>query len=180
MINRTKTNSMGFTLVEMMMTLAIASILLGVVAPGMAALLDSNRLQTTTQNLFSAMMLTRSEALKRNREVIMCKSTDGAACATGTGTQWEQGWLVYVDANDDSTVDADEILRVDGPLSGDMTLRVAGAFSENITYGTDGSASGAGTFILCNKDADKSIAREVAVSLTGRPKMNKTTADCAP
>lgn len=171
----------GFTLIELMLTLLIASIILAIAVPGLASLVDNNRLQTGAQNLFSALMLTRTEALKRNREVIMCKSDDGVDCDTGTGTNWEQGWLVYVDADDGGDVDADEILNVHGPFNGGLTLRVSGSdFDDQIAYGTDGSASGAGTFILCNQDGDTNNAREVQIALTGRPKMNLTTADCTP
>jgi type IV fimbrial biogenesis protein FimT len=170
----------GFTLIELMVTLLVASILMGVVAPGMATLVERNRLQTTSESLYTSLMLARSEALKRNREVLVCKSSDGASCATGVDTQWEQGWLVYVDVDGDGAVDADEILRVSGPLAEGMTLRVAGDFDDEIGYGTDGTASGTGAFVMCNPTADTQSAREIAVSFTGRPKMNKTTASCVP
>jgi type IV fimbrial biogenesis protein FimT len=153
--------------------------LLGIVAPGMASLVDRNRLQTTSENLYTSIMLTRSEALKRNRSAIMCKSADGSTCAT-TGVEWEQGWLVYVDADDDGAPNANEILRVIGSLPNGVTLRMAGDFDDAITYSTDGAASGSGTFVICNHKADTQSAREVDVTLTGRPKMNKTTSDCTP
>lgn len=171
----------GFTLVELMITLVIASILLAVTVPGLATLVDNNRIQTGAQSLFSALMLTRTEALKRNREVIMCKSDDGLDCDTGTGTNWEQGWLVYVDTDGGSDVDANEILSVQGAFNGGLTLRVTGSdFTNLVSYGTDGSASGTGTFILCNEKGDTDNAREVQISLTGRPRMNLTTTDCTP
>ena len=170
----------GFTLIELMITLVIAAILLGIVAPGMATLVERNRLQSTSENLFTSLMLTRSEALKRNREVVMCKSADGTSCATDSGTQWEQGWLVYVDVNGNGDPDTDEILRVSGPLANGMTLRMSGDFANEISYNTDGTASGAGTFIMCNPSGDTQSAREVAVAFTGRPKMNKTTTSCTP
>jgi type IV fimbrial biogenesis protein FimT len=169
----------GFTLVELMITVVIAAILMGIVAPGMSKLIERNRLQTTSETVFTSLMLTRSEALKRNREVVMCKSTNGTACVTGTGTNWEQGWLVYVDADNDGSVDADEILRVVGPLGGDITLRT-GDFDDEISYNTDGTASGAGEFVMCNAAEDIQTAREIGVTFTGRPKMNKTTTNCTP
>lgn len=169
----------GFTLIELMITLLIASVLIGMVAPSMATLVDNNRLQTSAEVLFTSMMLTRSEALKRNREVIMCKSSDGSSCTEDT--EWQDGWLVFVDTDEDGVVDADEILRVNGALGGDTSLQVSGTdFSDQMSYQTDGSASGTGTFVLCNARADTATAREVDVSLTGRPKINKSTASCTP
>lgn len=172
-------HSPGFTLIEMMVTLLIASILLGVAAPGMVQLLEQNRMQTAADSLFTSLMFTRSEALSRNQIVVMCKSSSGTACTAGA--QWDQGWLVYTDADSDSAVDPNEILRVESALSGGDTLRVAGGdFSNDISYGMDGSASGIGTFVLCNESGNLEFAREIAVAITGRPKLNKTTDDCTP
>ena len=170
----------GFTLIELMITLVIAAIVIGLVAPGMATLVERNRLQAASESIFTSLMLTRSEALKRNREVVMCKSADGTSCSTGVNSQWEQGWLVYIDANGNGDPDAPEILRVAGPLANGMTLRISGDFDEEISYGTDGTASGAGTFVMCNPAGDTATAREVSVSFTGRPKVNKSTASCTP
>ena len=61
----------GFTLVELMIALLIASILMSIVAPGMASLIEGNRVQASSESLFTSLMLTRSEALKRNRDVTM-------------------------------------------------------------------------------------------------------------
>jgi len=174
-----KTRTLGFTVVELMITLLIAAVLLGMAAPGLSDLLERNRIQTSANNLFTTLMLTRSEALKRNRAVVMCKSSSGTACTTGT--QWHNGWLVYVDNDGDSAADPNEILRVEGSLRNGDTLLVSGAdFTNEISYGMDGTASGTGTFVLCNASGDLDFARELDVAITGRPKLNKSTTDCTP
>jgi type IV fimbrial biogenesis protein FimT len=180
-MNTMNKRASGFTLVELMITIGIASILLGLVAPGMAALLERNRVQTATTNFYSGLMLARSEALKRNQPVVMCKSADAAACAT-TGN-WDQGWLVYADADSSGSPDPSEILRVGDALRNGDTVRVAAAdaaIANAISYRTDGSTSGTGTLVICNSDEELSFAREINVSVTGRPKVNKSTADCTP
>jgi type IV fimbrial biogenesis protein FimT len=174
-----KKRSSGFTLVELMITLVIAAVLLGAVAPGMGALMERNRLQTGAHNLFGSLMLARSEALKRNQNVVMCKSADATACTTSG--EWNQGWLIYADADSDGAPDPNEILQVSEALGQGDTLFVSGSdFSNVVSYRTDGSASGIGTFVLCNSAGDLNFAREVDVSITGRPKLNKSTTDCTP
>ena len=171
----------GFTLVELMITLEIAAVLLGTVAPGMARLMERNRIQTAADNLFTGLMLTRSEALKRNQSVVICKSANGTACATGGGTEWHDGWLVYADADGDNAPDPNEILRVTSSLRNGDTLYTSGSdFDDQVSYNVDGTASGIGTFVVCNKAGDLNYSREVAVSVTGRPKLNKSTTDCTP
>lgn len=171
----------GFTLVELMITLVVVAILLGTVAPGMARLMERNRIQTAADDLFTGLMLTRSEALKRNQNVVICKSANGTGCATGGGTDWHDGWLVYADADGDSAADPNEILRVTSALRNGDTLYTSGSdFDDQVSYGVDGTASGIGTFVVCNEAGDLNYSREVAVSVTGRPKLNKSTTNCTP
>lgn len=176
----TQTKQMlGFTLVELMATLVIAAVILGLGVPGMSKLLERNRLQTSADALYTTLMLTRSEAVKRNRQVIMCKSSDGATCTDAS--QWHQGWLVYSDTDGDSAVDPNEVMRVERGLNRGDTLYVSGGdFADEISYNTDGSASGTGTFVLCNASGNAAEGREVEVEVTGRPRLTKSTADCTP
>ncbi len=170
----------GFTIIELMITILVAAIMVALAAPGMKELMERNRVQTAADTLFTSLMLARSESLKRNQPVVMCKTTDQANCSTAVGVYWEQGWLVYADTDGDGSIDSDEILRVVEPMRNGDTVRATGSFADSLTYRTDGSASGTGTFVLCNADGDTSFGREVDVSVTGRPRLNKTTADCTP
>lgn len=169
----------GVTLLELLIALLLLAVVLSIAVPGFRNLLDRNALQTAADRFFTALMLTRSEALKRNQVAVICKTSDGASC-TSSGN-WEQGWLVYVDVDADSTVDPNEILRVDEGLRNGRTLRVAaGVFDNEVSYRTDGTASGAGTFVLCASDQDLNSAREIEVNVTGRPRLLTTTTDCTP
>jgi len=178
-IASTSKHSAGFTLVELMITLLISAIVLGFSMPGISTLLERNRLQTSADSLFTGLMLTRSEALKRNRSVSMCKSSNGTSCTPGT--LWHQGWLVYTDNDGDNVVDPNEVLRVESAMRAGDTMLVSGSdFTDEISYNTDGSASGTGTFILCNADGDVEFGREVEVEITGRPRLRSSTPDCTP
>src|SRR5947209_2461821 len=87
----------GFTLVELLVVLAIAAILVGYGAPAFSGLLRSTRLTTATNDLFAGMLMARSEAVKRRSRVALCKSSDGQSCTAAGG--WEQGWIVFHDSN---------------------------------------------------------------------------------
>jgi prepilin-type N-terminal cleavage/methylation domain-containing protein len=85
----------GLTLVELLVTIAVLGVLLGIGIPAFGGLAQDNRLSTTTNRLVGALHLTRSEAVRRNARVTICSSADGEYCATEGG--WEQGWIVFVD-----------------------------------------------------------------------------------
>ena len=100
----------GFTLVELIVTLAVAAILMGTAVPSFTSLVNSNRLATQANDLLGAMMIARSEAIRLNRRVILCSSSDGATCSSDAG-RWN-GWLVFADNNRNDSPDSGEVLRV--------------------------------------------------------------------
>ncbi|RLA50943.1 MAG: pilus assembly protein [Gammaproteobacteria bacterium] len=174
----------GFTLVELMIVVIVVAVLLTVAAPSMLNLLQKNRLQTAADNFYAALMAARSEAVKINLPVVICKSSDGAACVLSGN--WEQGWLMYADLDSDSTKDpSDPILRVGEALKSGDTLRVrsapgaaGGAFANLLVYRNDGSSSGTtGTeaFVFCDAAKNLITAREILVTLTGRPRRQPMT-----
>jgi len=177
--NQLRTKVSGLTLLELLISLLLIAVVLNLAVPGFRELLDRNALQTGADRFFNALLLTRSEALKRNQVAILCKSSDGASCTTSGN--WEQGWLVFADIDADATPDPNEILRVDDGLREGRSLRVAtGDFSNAVNYRTDGTASGTGTFVLCNAKQNLTSAREVEVNITGRPRLKVSTTDCTP
>jgi len=156
----------GFTVVEMMIALAVAGILVSFAVPAFNTSIQNNRMATQINELHTALSLARSEAIKRNTDTTVCRSSDGASC---TGT-WSDGWIVFVDDNFDGTVDAgEEILRVHGALEGENTLE----FSQTrVIYASSGIArtGSNGTFTLCDSRGTTS-ARGLVVGVSGRPRM---------
>ena len=95
----------GFTVLELIVTMTIAAILLSVGIPSFINTIRTNRLASATNEMVSALMYARSEAVKRNLPVILCRSSNGTSCAaSGTGG-WEIGWIVYVDGNCNGSYD---------------------------------------------------------------------------
>ncbi|QSA96724.1 GspH/FimT family pseudopilin [Methylococcus sp. EFPC2] len=171
----------GFTLIELMVTLAVAAIILSLGVPGFQEVIRNNRLTTRANDVVTALNLARSEAIKRGVQVTVCKSnTTASSPVCATSGSWAQGWLVFVDQNKPSgtngTLDAgDEILRIFPPLSG-ATMTAGSHVDDWIAYLPNGFAQGSGgvvndTFGLCM--APK--AKNIVVSSTGRARVEAGT-----
>lgn len=89
----------GFSLVELMVTVAIAAILMAIAAPSFSIFIDNQKLLTTATEFYSAVNMTRSEAIKRGTQVTL---------AANDGTKWTSGWTVFVDTNGNARPDAGE------------------------------------------------------------------------
>lgn len=85
----------GFTLVELMVTLAVAAVLLTLAAPSMADLLRSNRLAAANNTLVASLNVARAEALRRGRAITVCASADQRTCSASN--DWATGWVVFED-----------------------------------------------------------------------------------
>jgi len=169
----------GFTLIELMIVIAILAIFVVVGVPNFQNLVKDNRLSTQANRLVSSLQLARSEALKLRTPVSVCRSTDGAACA-GSGA-WESGWLVFVDSGTLGTVDGtDTIVKTVGQLGAGNTLRGNAGVNNFISYQPTGlQNTGNGAFRLCDgNDPDTDKGRTISISATGRISSSKTVASC--
>lgn len=168
----------GFSLIEVMVVVAIVAIVAAIAIPSYQQMIISSRMTTQANDFFTLLQFTRSEAVKRNGRVTMCKSADSASCIT-TGT-WAQGWIVFVDTGATvGTVDVGEVLlKVHAPLTSNSTL-VGGAGVPNfISYGSSGQSAQSGQFDLCSNKAVSYAGRDIILSTTGRPSVVKDDAPC--
>jgi type IV fimbrial biogenesis protein FimT len=115
----------GFTLTELMVTVAVISIGLVLGAPSFKDMLETNRIATQSNALVGAMQFARSEAVKRGARVTMCKSADTSELApscTNNGN-WQEGWVVFLDTNNNASVDNEElILLVHNSVGGEYSM----------------------------------------------------------
>ena len=113
--------AVGFSLIEMLTTMSILAILLAIASPGLASLTSANALSAAQGELASALMLARSEALKRGVPVALMATTPVA------GAEFSGGWTVFVDANGNGTFDTGEtIVRAQPPFHGDLRVATTG------------------------------------------------------
>lgn len=93
----------GFTLIEMMVAIAVLAIMVAIALPSFSQLLATNRLTGQANELTASLQLARSEAIRRNARVALCPSSDGATCASGAAG-WSK-WIVQV-------ISSKEVLRL--------------------------------------------------------------------
>lgn len=178
----------GFTLVELVTTLAVAGILISLAVPSFSEVIRNNRLVTQTNDFVTAVNLARSEAIRRSSRVTVCKSSDQVSCA-GAG-DWDQGWIVFNDVNGDGVVTnpATNVLRVHGPLSTNVTLRGDANLSAYISYVSTGAtqkfvggttATQSGVLVMCDDRGFVSQAEGIQISPTGRVSATSATSTAA-
>ncbi|MBL8315365.1 MAG: GspH/FimT family pseudopilin [Rubrivivax sp.] len=141
--------SRGLTLIELMMTIAIAAILLAVAAPSFQQAINGNRLGSAVNELASAINLARAEAVRQNRRAVLCRSVDGSAC-DGTSSNW-RGWIVFVDTDADGVRDAGEPVIKSGTFDQNLVVTSSAniaAVNERISFRADGTARGADNVTL--------------------------------
>jgi len=163
----------GFTLVELMVTLAILVILLAIGVPAMQRFLTGRLAIANADAMASGIKYARSEALKRGQTVSMCLTTTAntvaPTCSTST-QNWSSGWLVYVDPTGACAFNNTQLLvRVQqqftngGAVNGDATRRC-------LTFTPDGLSVGSnGTFSVMSPDSsDTGAKRCIVLNRQGR------------
>ncbi len=171
----------GFTLIELMITVALAAIVMTIGIPSFRTAILNNSRTAQVNEFIGVLNLARSEAIKRGIRVTICRRLNDTTCATDTTSIWENGWIAFVDQNQDGVIDAgEEILKVYGAIPNNFTLRTGGTFTQSIAYLPNGVSSGMGTFNLCDsRGVDQ--ARFIVVSITGRVRAReKETGDTCP
>jgi type IV fimbrial biogenesis protein FimT len=162
----------GFTLIELMVVLAVAAIIAAISAPSFADMIRNHRLTTQANLILSELYYARSEAIRRGLQISIRRNS-------ANNNDWTEGWQVFTDVNGNGSLDAgtDVLLKVREPLTGNFTLTSAGNYTTWLAYLPSGYPSSADAFSLC---ADNNInqARTISVSNTGRPSVTSGAAAC--
>jgi len=169
-------NQSGLTLIELMVTLFVLSIVVGIAIPSFQVMVQNNRITSQLNTLSGTIAFARNSAASRlGASVTFCASADNASCSGNA--VWDNGWIVFRDFDGDASVDAgdDEILRVHSGLAGGNTLRIRGFGGANssVRFDDEGmptlpaGAVAAGTFILCD-ERGVTNAQALVVSVAGQ------------
>lgn len=160
----------GFTLIELVIVVAIAAILLGMAVPSMARMMDSNRRAAAVNSLISDMQLARSAAASHGSEVVVCHSTNGKSCSNQGRPDWASGWIVFVDSALNGTFDAaEEKLSVTGARAG-VTMP-SNTASGKFRFKPGARSMTNATVAVCPQGS--SDGRWIVVSATGRPRLQQ-------
>nr|HIA89062.1 prepilin-type N-terminal cleavage/methylation domain-containing protein [Gammaproteobacteria bacterium] len=151
----------GFTLIELMITIALGAIVMGIGVPSYQDFVVKNRIQTQASEIRSSLAMARVEAIRRGLRVRVCPGQDRCV-----GANWHDGWNSFVDKNSDNNIDPNETqLEVHIRLDGGSTLTGA----NHVIFKSDGTASKARILNLCTADGDDSPHRRgIHVSNVGR------------
>lgn len=181
MKNRTR----GFTVLELMVTLAVAAILFSVAVPNMQAFARNNRLTAAANDLLRSFHVARTEAIKRQQNVVVCASANPTAASPTCSYGEFTGWIVFQDTNgnwqnDDPAVEP--IMQRFGPLDASVLVRADADGIES--FGRSGFANPAGAksptrnVVLCDDRGitavgGSSTARALLIDPTGRVRVTK-------
>jgi type IV fimbrial biogenesis protein FimT len=164
----------GFTLLEVLTSLAVASILLTAAVPAMQDFIIRNRMSTEVNTFVASLYLARSEAVKRLRDVSLCPVESDGDCDS-TSQDWEQGWKVYYI---DPATSSEVVLQQTPALP--SRFRIIGNRS-GFGYDPTGQLAGAGmngTYLFCDTGGIAQ-ARKVIVSNEGRVRTQVSTTGCS-
>ncbi|CAD5266271.1 Prepilin-type N-terminal cleavage/methylation domain-containing protein [Alteromonas sp. 38] len=152
----------GFTLLEMLITVAILAILVGVVAPSINTILVKNRVTGDINTLSAIAQQARFSAVNEQFDVILCPTTNYDTCVS----DWANAKMVFIDENANGSRDSSEsLIASSDPLNtGNIISGISGA----ISFSEQGSISTSATITICPKSKDASYASALLLSLYGR------------
>lgn len=186
-IHSTLRPARGFTLIELMIAVALLAVGLALGTPYIRDAVMNVRMTGQANDLMADLALARSEAVKRNVRVALCTSTDGTTCG---GSTWADGWIVFPDLNGNGTQDAATELafKAHGKLDGANTVQVCGDVGGGpryLPYRPNGvSGTGFVAFVICDSRTTPLNGRNIDITTTGRANVTRVTCpqtpDCTP
>ncbi|MGF6213968.1 GspH/FimT family pseudopilin [Comamonas sp. 4034] len=163
--------SSGFTLVELMVTIAIMAVLATIAAPSFTGLIERWRAMQAFEGLQSTLYYARSEAIKRGGHVSLRKEPTGTnGCALGSGnSDWDCGWYVFSDINANGDIDSGDT-RLQGFLTSNKIQVTRSESAASITFDRWGMPAASFGFIILpqGKAASDPSAIGLCMSRGGR------------
>ncbi len=162
----------GFTLLELVFTLAIVAILAISLPSVSASFLSSNKVIVAVNKIAADMAYARAEAVARCQNVELCKTRNGQVCIRSK--QWEGGWMIFVDENKNRKREPLEAILKYQPKVGSINITYRGSGSSHyIRFRADGASGVNGTFAFCS-DRTGQYKRALILFRTGRLRLSKT------
>ncbi|HHW4679211.1 MAG TPA: GspH/FimT family pseudopilin [Xylella sp.] len=160
----------GFTLLELMIVVAIVAVLAAITVPSFRGLVRLNQVSAMTDELISSLALARSEAVCSAHGGGVCPSANGNTC----GDQWSQGWLVWNDANANGLLDKGEtVLRY---VQGSPQLSVSATNALPIVFDSNGLRRASNNQVVTFRPDHcdgQPLQRTVTITATGQAKVDK-------
>ncbi|PIA71862.1 GspH/FimT family pseudopilin [Pseudomonas sediminis] len=145
----------AITLPELLITLALLTLLSAYAVPSFAIWVASNKQQTLREKLLHSLQMARTQAVLKNRAMEFCGSADALDC----DGNWHKGWILRAAANK-------EILAVEQLSQVDLPLRWKGARDQLVFRSNGQTPLSNGRFILC--DDDGKLLWQLIINRQGR------------
>lgn len=169
----------GYTMLEVLMVIAIAAILVAVALPSMQDTISRNARDSIQLDLLTSLALARSQAVTLSVTTSVCHSANQTSCSNSTGSDWNDGWLVFSDFDGDGVLDSgdgDELLQVHPPANGIVGIELLNSSNstlsnEFVQFDEDGflnNSTGGAYFKFCDPANVAANTRAVWVTNTGR------------
>ncbi len=167
----------GFSLIELLIGIAILSILATSALPSFGRMQQRGNLAIASDGLATSLRLARSEAVKRASRMTVCKSNsiNSATPSCDNGATWQQGWLVFVDSDEDGVMDVgEELVQVHDQMHFGVAVTTSAVFSNNVSYNPLGATTtSANVFASGNIILDfSSYSKTLSLSPTGHVRIN--------
>jgi type IV fimbrial biogenesis protein FimT len=161
----------GFTLVELMATIAILSVTLAIAFPAYRQLAEESQATRAANRVHAALSVARVHAVQRGLRVALCRSMDGQRCLYAGA--WSAGSIVFEDRNRDGDRSNDERIIDVFDSTDAAPFHVVGPHNRpTIGFNPDGRSAGTNlTLRICNPGLD--VVRLVVVSASGRPRTSR-------
>lgn len=180
---RNRSGTQGFTLIELIIALAIGAVLLSMALPNLQPAIRSMRLTGDTHDFIADMQYARSEALKRAGVVVVCTATDTTGCIPGN---WQAGRLIFFDANADGILNlapgsADEALRFRERSENNFTIVPSVAGMTSLAFNGRGTLVTAINFTLCpDVPSGTTVAgRTITLNTAGQSRIQGARPTCS-
>lgn len=174
----------GFTLIELMIALAITAILLGVALPAFSSSIAAVRASDARSALLTSLMMASRQGLMTGTRTVLCPSPDGNTC-TGKSPDWSRGWIVFQD-NDGNRERAgsERIFHQQPALLAGVHLRSTTGRTRVVFQGNGGNAGSNVTFTLCDgrgpAKAQSLVLNNQGRLRAGTPTAANIAATCVP
>ncbi len=159
----------GFTLIELMITITVGAILLGLAVPNFRALIKNNRMTTQANMFIGDLNLARRQASKEGFNTVITATNAG-----NINNEFGPGWTIWIDRNADFAMDAGEQIRIANPMDATLTLDNVQDVDQiqYLSTGLQPAAAGLRSFDLCD-DRTAETGRQVSISAVGRVRINR-------
>lgn len=158
----------GFTLMELLIAVAIAALLFAIGVPTFRNVATGSQLTSTANNLLASIQLARSEAIKRNVAVAVCPSSNGDDC--DLGGDWEIGWIVH---------DGVTVIQRQAGLPAGYLMTQSGGTTE-LEFQPIGIAGNPTVITVCRDDPPGSQERVLSLRASGTAQVTYTQTGVCP